>query len=446
MENQSFWSRRQALFATLFVTLGSTVSLSVLRRPALAQSRLALDLRAAPKMSRLKAGLPESPISALENEGTSAVLRFKQGDDLQVSLLNELSALSVLNWRGFDGLQTAEPLMVQKPLASGSRTIFSLPLRRSGTFLIDVRLLGDGEKAKDRPFPVRAFVVEEIGPSGVDRDETLLIEDWRVKPDGVALAAGTDPAGAETVYTLNGAPDIEIRLKPYERLRLRVINGCQRAPVGLRIENHEPRIMAIDSAPAEPFPARDGQLVLAPGSRIDALIDATTAPGTTSNIVLHDGTTPRTIGRLVVTSDAPARSKPLPPAPAFSSAHLPAQLDLKNATRVELQLDAKMPWSKPSEFTSGAPSVVQVKQGRVVVMAITNPTATPVVFRFHGHHFRLLDRLDDGWKPFWLDTLLLDARQTQRIAFLAEYAGRWLIESAGIGWSAPQLVRFYSVA
>jgi hypothetical protein len=57
----------------------------------------------------------------------------------------------------------------------------------------------------------------------------------------------------------------------------------------------------------------------------------------------------------------------------------------------------------------------------------------------------LLDRLDDGWKPFWLDTVAIEAGQTHRIAFLAEYAGRWLIESVASDWTAPRLLRWYSV-
>ena len=59
--------------------------------------------------------------------------------------------------------------------------------------------------------------------------------------------------------------------------------------------------------------------------------------------------------------------------------------------------------------------------------------------------FRLLDRLDDGWKPFWLDTLAIEPGQTQRIAFQAEYPGRYLIESVATDWAAPRLVRWYAV-
>ena len=73
------------------------------------------------------------------------------------------------------------------------------------------------------------------------------------------------------------------------------------------------------------------------------------------------------------------------------------------------------------------------------MLALTNRATIPTVFHLHGHHFRLLDRLDDGWKPFWLDTLVIDAGQTQRIAFAAEYKGSFLLEAMAcrLGRAAP---------
>jgi FtsP/CotA-like multicopper oxidase with cupredoxin domain len=79
------------------------------------------------------------------------------------------------------------------------------------------------------------------------------------------------------------------------------------------------------------------------------------------------------------------------------------------------------------------------------VLALTNRAEFATVFHLHGHHFRLLDRLDDGWKPFWLDTLAVEPGQTLRIAFLAEYAGRWPIEQVATDWAAPLMVRWYNV-
>jgi len=101
-------------------------------------------------------------------------------------------------------------------------------------------------------------------------------------------------------------------------------------------------------------------------------------------------------------------------------------------------------WMQPADAAKAAPAF-KAKTGRVVVVALINRGQTATVFHLHGHHFRLLDRLDDGWKPFWLDTLAIEPGQTQRIAFAAEHAGRWLLDSAGTDWASPKLSRWYSV-
>jgi FtsP/CotA-like multicopper oxidase with cupredoxin domain len=442
MTNQVFSPSRRVLLAGL----GGVAVTSGLRLPAfaqgqaLAQAGATLGLRARPATVTLGAGLPQSQIWSFEAANADP-LRFGKGD-LAVTLSNELSAPIVLNWLGIDGAQAASALTGQAPVPPGGRASFTLPLRQPGTFLVNAQLLGE---ASARPTTARALIVDDSPPVAVDRDEVLLIEEWRQKPDGSAIAPGTNPDGTTAAYTVNGQPSLDITAKVNERLRLRFINGCARSPVGLRIENHDVRVMAIDGAPAEPFAARDGQLVLAPGSRIDALIDATRAPGTTSQIILHDGTAPRTIARLVMSNDAPVRPAPLPPAATLPPGNLPARLDLQGALRADLPLDPKSQWIASADFTATTTPAYRVKRGRTVVMAITNPTAAPIVFRLHGHHFRLLDRLDDGWKPFWLDTLMVDKGQTQRIAFAAEHAGRWLLEATALNWAAPKLVRSYTV-
>lgn len=436
MTNQVFSPSRRVLLAGL----GGVALASGLRIPASAQGGNTLSLRARPATVALGAGLPRSPIWSLET-ANAGPLRFARGD-LAVTLSNELPAPIALNWLGIDGAQAASPLTGQAPVPPGGRAAFTLPLRQPGTFLVNGQLLGD---ASGGPAAARALIIEDNPPAAVDRDEVLLIEEWRQKADGTAIAPGSDPDGTTAAITINGQPSLDITAKVNERLRLRFINGCARSPVGLRIENHDVRVMAIDGAPAEPFAARDGQLVLAPGSRIDAFIDATRAPGTISQITLHDGTAPRTIARLVMSNDAPVRAAPLPPAAAFPSGNLPARLGLQGALRSDLSLDPNAQWISPAKFDAATPSAYRVKRGRTVVMAIANPTSGPMVFRLHGHHFRLLDRLDDGWKPFWLDTLMLDKGQTQRIAFAAEYAGRWLLEATALNWAAPKLVRSYTV-
>jgi FtsP/CotA-like multicopper oxidase with cupredoxin domain len=290
------------------------------------------------------------------------------------------------------------------------------------------------------------LVVAEKEPVAVDRDEVVLIEDWRLRPDGTAIAPGTDPKDATAVYTINGHPSLDFTSRLNERLRLRFINGCQRAVVAVKLEGLEARVMAIDGQPAEPFQARNGALLLPPGGRVDAFVDVTAPAGSVSPILVHDGKEVRPVGRLLVANDPPVRAAPLPSALPLPSNGLPDRLELRNALRVDLMLGGvQTDWVTPANFVAAAPPAFRAKAGRIVVLALTNRAAVATVFHLHGHHFRLLDRLDDGWKPFWLDTLAIEPGQTQRIAFAAEYAGRWLIESTAVDWAAPRLVRWYAV-
>jgi FtsP/CotA-like multicopper oxidase with cupredoxin domain len=202
--------------------------------------------------------------------------------------------------------------------------------------------------------------------------------------------------------------------------------------------------MALDSQPAEPFLARNGAVVLAPGGRADVFVDVTVPPGSKPQILLHDGKEASPIARLAVSGEPPARSAPLPPAPPLPSNGLPEQLELKGAQRFELAL-AGNDWIAPAKFTTSSAPAFRIKQGRIGVLALTNRGSLATVVHLHGHHVRLLDRLDDGWKPYWLDTLAVAPGQTERVAFAAEHAGRWLIESAATDWAAPKLLRWYAV-
>jgi FtsP/CotA-like multicopper oxidase with cupredoxin domain len=423
----------------LMTGLGAAALAPIWPASGSAQGRSALRLQAKPDVLPLRSGAPETPVWSLG----SPELRFRRGDTVDLAFANELPRPAVLNWRGLDGVPGAEPLTARPPLASGATETLPLPLRHAGTFLCDPGLLGDGE---GRPSRARTLVVSENEPVQVDRDEVLLIEDWRLRPDGAAIAPGTDPKNTATVLTANGRLSLDIAVRTNERIRIRFINGCQRSVIAAKVEGLDVRVMALDGQPAEPFQARNGAVVLAPGSRADAFVDVTSTAGTASSILVHDGREARAIGKLVVSNEPPIRPSPLPSAPPLPSNGLPVQLDLKGASRFDLTLGGPQgDWVTPASFAASAAPAFRAKTGRTVVLALTNRAAIATAFHLHGHHFRLLDRLDDGWKPFWLDTLAIEPGQTQRIAFAAEYGGRWLIESVATDWAAPRVVRWYSV-
>jgi FtsP/CotA-like multicopper oxidase with cupredoxin domain len=408
---------------------------------SIAAERPSLALNARAAGLPLRPGQPDSPVWSIE--GPSGALRFKRGDTLDLRLGNDTASPVALNWRGIDGVPMVEPLLAQPALPPQSQQSLVIPLRHAGTFMCDIRLLGDGAA---RPSAARALVVEESQPIAIDREEVLLFEDWRLKPDGTAIAPGTRPDGAVAVLTVNGQRTMDIPARLHERLRLRFINGFQRNVIAVKIENHDVWVMALDGQPSEPFLARNGAVVLAPGGRADVFLDATLAPDAAASILLHDGTEARPIARLVGAKQPPARAGALSPAAALPANGLPEKLDLKGALRIDLPLNGPKPdWVAPAAFQPSAAPAFRARAGRTVVLALSNRADKASVFHLHGHHFRLLDRLDDGWKPFWLDTLAVEPGQTQRVAFVAETAGRWLLEATAVDWAAPRLLRWFVV-
>ncbi|MGY3453092.1 FtsP/CotA-like multicopper oxidase with cupredoxin domain [Bradyrhizobium sp. USDA 4353] len=405
-------------------------------RFAIAAERTSVALEARAESLALSEGRP--PARMWQLTGGSPVLRLVRGAALDLSLANGLKIPAAVSGRG---LALPAPLLAQPPIAAGGRAMVAATAPRPGTGLLDLRLLADGAAAPIRPLPL---IVDEGAAVTFDRDEIFLVEDFRLKPDGTAIAPGTDPGDSELLYTLNGRIQPEIALRAESRVRLRFINGCQRAVIAIKIaEIDSVRVMAIDGQPAEPFLARNGAVVLPPGGRTDVVIDMPAAKAPLP-VLLHDGTATRPLARLALSSEPAQRAAPLPPPSPLPANGLPDKLDLRSAIRAELALDGA-DWRPPTQFNPGSAPAFQAKSRRVVVLALANKAAGPTVVHLQGQPFRLLDRLDDGWKPYWLDTLALEAGQTQRIAFLAETAGRFLIERMGTDWAAPRLIRWYEI-
>lgn len=409
----------------------------LLPRGSAAQGHPSVAIQARRGAISLRSGSPETPVWML----AAPELRFRRGENLQVEFANDLTVPVGLDWRGIDGVPAIELLIGRRLLAATGLETVRIPLRHAGTFLCDMSVLATQNALPARGQPM---VVAESEPVSVDRDEVLLVEEWRLRADGTAAVPGTDANETTVSYTLNGKPSTDVSARTNERLRLRFINGSRRTVIALKLESVDVTVMAIDSQPAEPFMARNGALVLAPGSRVDAFVDVTAPPGSNLKVLLHEGRQARTIGFVIVSREPPARVAPLPPPPPLPSNGLPARLDLKNALRADLALNGPE-WTVIAGLAATPQPAFRAKAGRTVVLALTNRTEVATVFRLHGHHFRLLDRLDDGWKPFWLDTLAIEPGQTQRIAFAAEHAGRWLIESVATDWAAPRFVRWYAV-
>jgi FtsP/CotA-like multicopper oxidase with cupredoxin domain len=423
-------------------------------------------IRARPGSAKLRgADKPATAIWGYEGMVPGPVLRVKRGEELEVRLVNELPEPTTIHWHGVRLVNAMDgvPHMTQPPVAPGESFDYRFMVPDAGTFWYHPHLATS--EVLDRGVS-GVLIVEESEPVDVDRDIVLVLDDWRLAANGeidtASFSSIHDAAHAGRIgehFTVNGAPALDIPAKTNERLRLRLVNVANARIMLVRIGRHLVRVMAVDGQPAEPLAARDGRVLLGPGNRVDVFLEATLAPGEIAPIVIEDGNAEITLARLVYDKGEPARGSPrtelmpLPPNP------LPERMDFRGALRIDVPLDGGamammmggmmgratqgMParpqpvegfsappiWAMMGKASDGhrGPPLFSVKRGRTVMIALPNRTAFPHAMHLHGHHFRLLDNLDDGWKPFWLDTVLVPARETSRIAFVADNPGKWML-------------------
>lgn len=372
-----------------------------------------------------------SPIWGYDGAATGPILRAKRGEELKVRLVNELPDPTAVHWHGvrlangMDGV----PGLTQAPIAAGASFDYRFAPPDAGTFWYHPPLSFTGQVARGLR---GALIVEEPLPADVDHDVVLVLEDWQLTEAGSA-------AGPH--LTANGGPALDVALRTGDRLRLRLINAAYAQVLSLRIDRHQALVMAIDGEPAEPFPARHGRIVLGPGNRADLFIEATLAPGVEAPVIAETAAGELILARLRYEAAAPPRPQSRADPAPLSANPLPPRIDLARALKREVSLEAR---AGPQRSGYGPP-MFSVGRGRPVMLGLANRTHDARTVHVHGHHFRLLDRLDDGWKPFWLDTLLVPAMETEHIAFIADNPGKWLLHHHALGSNQADPAAWFEV-
>jgi FtsP/CotA-like multicopper oxidase with cupredoxin domain len=443
-------SRRQFL-----IDVGLVVSAVAL--PARAQDDKFSVIRARPGFAHLR-GPDQKPTAIWGYDGIvpGPILRVRRGEEVKVRLVNDLPEPTAVHWHGLrlPNAMDGVPHLTQAPIASGQSFDYRFKAVDAGTYWYHSHLYTSEQIERGL---YGALIVDESERIDVDQDILLVIDDWRLLADGsldeASFRSFHDAAHAGRIgrhLTVNSAPSLDIPVRANERLRLRVVNAANARLITLRVDRHAARVMAIDGQPAEPFFARNSQVTLGPGNRVDFFIDAMLEPGANAAIMVQNFGVEVALARLVyaASSARPARPDPtaLPPNP------LPERMAFKNAFRVDVPLEGgamsqlmmrgrqqEIPghgidprariWTMAGSASSGhhGPPMFSVTRGRVVMLGFVNNSAFPHAMHVHGHHFRLLDKNDDGWKPYWLDTLVVPPRETARIAFVADNPGKWML-------------------
>ncbi len=410
-------------------------------------------LTAAPARVRLRAEpAPETEVWAFDGTVPGPVLRVRHGVEARVRLLNQTPRPLSIHWHGVRNTNAMDGVggLTQAPLAPGESFDYRFTPPDPGTFLMRPLVIGGSSEPAERGLS-GLLVVEEPEPPKVDQDLALVIDDWRIGDDG-ALAPFGDPLEAATVGRLGNWLTVNARGVPYEvkaapgsRIRLRLANACNARGFQIRFDNLRLYVAAIDGQPTDTFEPLRSTLPFAPGNRYDLILDVPEAGAAGTMVALLGAGVPLVS---VGSSDSAGSRRPAsaPIAALALNKQLPPAIRLQQATRRDVVIGGgarPVPGGRPeyagdpqkvwtvngAAGSASAQPLLRVKRGTPVVLMIRNQTPIVQPVHVHGHSFRLLHVADDGWEPYWLDTLQVPEGRSLPIAFHADNPGKWAIGS-----------------
>jgi FtsP/CotA-like multicopper oxidase with cupredoxin domain len=411
-------------------------------------------LAAAPAKIRLRSEpAAESDVWAFDGEVPGPVLRARHGEEVRVRLVNKTERVLSLHWHGVRNLNAMDGVggLTQTPVAPGESFAYRFTPPDPGTFLIRPLVIGGSSEPAERGLTA-LLVVEEREPPKVDHDLALLVDDWRID-EGGALAPFGDPVEAASSgrlgnwLTVNGrAVPHEIAVVPGARIRLRLANACNARSFSVRFDDLKPFVAAVDSQPTDTFEPLRSTLPLAPGSRYDLFVDAPGERGAKGLITALLGAGVPLLALVATGEPRAAQGASAPLLALAANKELPAAIRLQQATRREIVIqggaqrgpdghpvysgDPKAIWRiNGAAGAANARPLFTVKRGMPVVLMVRNQTPVVQPLHVHGHSFRLLHVADDGWEPYWLDTLQVPESRNLPIAFVADNPGKWAISS-----------------
>ena len=329
------------------------------------------------------------------------MIRAKTGERVLLKFDNQLDAEVSLHMRGS---RAASPEILAHVSAKASAEV-ALETSQSGLFWlhpIDRAQMAQGLGA--------LLVVEELNLPVVHLDQPFVVQDW-AKPNEAAN------------FTINGAaPGTDLAVRPNTRMRLRLVNACLARGFLLNIAGTVPYIVGIDGAVSEMFRPVKDTFPVGPGARFDLIFDV--AADKSVEIRLNDGKLVAVVAKFHAEGEAREALPAIAALPADPS--LPPEIHLERAQRAEIVFGGPAP---PVDLT--------LHKDTPATLAFTNKSNANLSVYAAGQALRLLHPFDDGWEPYWRDSLLLAIGQSAHVALMPRLVGKFIIEATKLDSADP---------
>lgn len=463
----------------LLLKSAGAAALTLASRPALAVGGATpMTLRAAPAKAQIAPVRMTGPTDVWVYNGTTPgpEIRVTAGERVRVRLENSLPQPTAVHWHGIriDNAMDGAAGLTQEPVGLGDGFDYDFVAPDAGTYWYHTHDRSWEQMARGLYGPL---VVEEIEPMAtVDRDLTLVLDDWRLTRDG-SLDAGSFGALMDwshggrlgNTLTVNGGFEPEIAVRAGERVRLRLVNAANARIMAFDLPGHRPVLIAVDGHPVEPRRLEEDAVLLAPAQRADVVVDFADESGATVPFRFLGEQDPFPVATFVYGSEAPLRREVQGGVPALSVT-MPHTLHLDDAEEVRLSMTGGAMGSMDRAIVQGRERdfrelvslrrvwafngvagdmdepLFRVPVGRTVKVVMENDTMWPHAMHLHGHHFKVLER-DGVADPTqdWRDTELVAPRERVTIALDANNPGKWLLHCHMLEHQAGGMITWFEV-
>lgn len=398
-------------------------------------------------------------------------IRVKRGERVKVRLINELEEATSIHWHGIriDNTMDGVSGLTQQAVKPGETFDYDFVVPDAGTYWYHAHNKSWNQVGRGLYGPL---IVEENELSfDQEHDLTLVIDDWRLDDDGAlhtasfgALHDWSHAGRLGNFLTVNGVSLPTLKLNRNEAYRIRLINVSNARILTIDAAKLNAKIIALDGQALPVSRDGDESLSLAPAQRADLLL----VPDVNEQISLEAQSRRGAFefARFEVIGDHEASSsnstptlKPNTlPEPVLDGALIiplvmtggamgggfDAMIHQGQPLRREDIRSTRQMWAFNNIAGLAEEPLFEVGSNKTIVIEMMNDTAFPHAMHVHGHHFRLLT----GENNFgdWRDTVLVQSDTKQRIAFVADNPGSWLLHCHMLEHAAAGMRTWFKVS
>ena len=402
-----------------------------------------VSFEAAPARLQL-APPPAEPAATYAYAGSTPgpLLKLRQGEELKLKFLNKLAEPTTLSFPGLRAANAGAGVggLTQDRLKSGASADIRLVAPDPGfnLYFPHAGLTDAGQQGRGLFGPI---IVEEAIRPDVDLDAAIVLFDWNVDANGKIKDDFADPALARgggrkggLVFANGAAAPLKLGAKPGARVRLRLGNAATARLATIAIDGAKTVIVAVDGQPGEPFEPLLNQFPMGPGARFELMFDLPGEGNAGVRFVLRGEASEPDRPFVAITAEGELANPRSEPPRLAANPRLPPEIALEAARRCDFAITggglAPFAVNGATFVDWSAKPAYALTRGQPAVFALANKTAAVQALRLWGHVARLLHSMDDGWEPYWRDTILIQPGRAAHIAFIADNPGKWPLESA----------------